>query len=122
MTKYKRWLNLESATTGLSYEHDGVTFKREAFSSHAANAIAAEFTASEPGKINFDLRIIRQAGMPIQDRSPDAREMDPEGVDTNIYMDTVTVVDNALVMKAKTGGDGVQLCLTATASVEGGTV
>jgi alpha-L-fucosidase 2 len=117
---YKRWLDLETATTGVSYDLGGVCFTRELFASHPANVIAAEFTASKPGMVTFDLRIIRQAGMPIQDRSPDAREMDPQGVDTNIYMDTVTVVDNVLVMKARTGGNGVQMCLTATVTVEGG--
>ena len=117
---YKRWLDLETATTGVSYDLGEVCFTRELFASHPANVIAAEFTASKPGMVTFDLRIIRQAGMPIQDRSPDAREMDPQGVDTNIYMDTVTVVDNVLVMKARTGGNGVQMCLTATVTVEGG--
>lgn len=118
---YKRWLDLETATTGVSYDLGEVRFTRELFASHPANVIAAEFTASKPGMVTFDLRIIRQAGMPIQDRSPDAREMDPQGVDTNIYMDTVAVVDNVLVMKARTGGNGVQMCLTATVTIEGGT-
>jgi alpha-L-fucosidase 2 len=119
-SNYKRWLDLKTATTGVSYDFGGVTFMRELFASQTANVIAAEFTASKPGMVTFDLRIIRQAGMPILDRSPDAREMDPEGVDTNIYMDSVTAVNNVLVMKARTGGDGVQLCLTATVTAEGG--
>jgi alpha-L-fucosidase 2 len=119
-SNYKRWLNLDTAIAGVSYDFEGTTFTRELFASQVANVIAAEFTANKPGMVTFDLRIIRQAGMPIQDRSPDAREMDPEGVDTNIYMDSVTEVDNALVMKARTGGGGVQLCLTATVTAEGG--
>jgi alpha-L-fucosidase 2 len=118
---YKRWLDLETATTSVSYDLGEVRFTRELFASHPANVIAAEFTASTPGMVTFDLRIIRQAGMPIQDRSPDAREMDPQGVDTNIYMDTVTVIDSVLVMKARTGGNGVQMCFTATVTIEGGT-
>jgi len=120
VTNYKRWLDLETATTGVSYDYGSVTFTRELFASHTANVIAAEFTATKAGMVAFDLRIIRQNGMPIQDRSPDAREMDPEGVDSNIYMDSVTVVDNILVMKARTGGEGVQMCLTATVITEGG--
>ena len=119
-SNYRRWLDLDTATTGVSYDFGSVKFTREIFASHAANVIAAEFTATKPGMVTFDLRIIRQAGAPIQDRSPDAREMDPEGVDTNIYMDNVTVVDNVLVMKARTGGGGVQLCLTAVVTAEGG--
>lgn len=119
-SNYKRWLDLDTATTGVSYDFDGVTFKRELFASQTANVLAAEFTASKLGMVTFDLRIIRQTGMPILDRSPNAREMDPEGVDTNVYMDSVTVVNNVLAMKARTGGDGVQLCLTAAVTAEGG--
>ena len=120
VTQYKRWLDIETATAGISYDYDGATFQRELFASYPANALVAEFKSSEPGRVTFDLRIIRQAGMPIQDRSLDAREMDPEGVDTNIYMDSVKVVNDVLVMKAKTGGGGVELCLAAAVSAVGG--
>jgi alpha-L-fucosidase 2 len=119
-TNYERYLDLNTATTGLSYDVNGIRYSRELFSSHPANVIAAEFTASEPGHVTFDLRVIRQAGMPIHDRPMLATDMDPEGVDTNIYMDSVTVVDNCLVMKARTGGDGVRMCLTATVTAQGG--
>ena len=122
VTNYKRWLDLETATAGVSYEHDGVVFKREVFASFPADAIVAKFTSSQRGTVTFDLRIIRQAGMPIQDRSLDAREMDPEGVDTNIYMDSVEVMDDMLVMRAKTGGGGVDLCLVAAVSTTGGSL
>lgn len=119
-SNYKRYLDLENAVTAVSYDVDGVCYSREVFASYPAGVIAARFWASEPGNLSFCMRIIRQAGMPIQDRSPDAREMDPEGVDTNIYMDAVTVSNNILVMKARTGGGGVALCLAATVIVEGG--
>ena len=119
-SNYKRHLDLENAITSVSYDWQGVRYSRELFASNPANVIASKFSASKPGNISFNLRIIRQAGMPIQDRSPDAREMDPAGVDTNIYMDTVTASNNCLMMKARTGGDGVQLCLTATVTIEGG--
>ena len=119
-SNYKRSLDLENAVTSVSYDVEGVRHSREIFASNPANVIAAKFSASKPGNVTFNIRIIRQAGMPIQDRSPDAREMDPEGVDTNVYMDTVTASNNCLVMKAQTGGDGVKLCLTATVTVERG--
>lgn len=52
----------------MSYNIGEVRFTRELFASHPENVIAAEFTASKPGMVTFDLRIIRQAGMPIQER------------------------------------------------------
>ena len=119
-SNYKRYLDLENAVTGVSYDWQGVRYSREIFASNPANVIAGKIWASKPNSLNFNLRIIRQAGMPIQDRSPDAREMDPEGVDTNIYMDTVNASNNCLVMKAQTGGGGVRLCLTATVITEQG--
>lgn len=55
-------------------------------------------------------------------RPSDGRKLQPQDVDTNTYMDSVAVVDNVLVMKARTGGNGVQMCLTATVTIEGGTL
>lgn len=43
-----------------------------------------------------------------------------EGVDTNIYMDSITVSDRCLILKAQTGGNGVQVCLAVTVHVQGG--
>ena len=118
---YKRWLDLATATAGVTYDIDDVTYKRELFASHPANIIAAELSASKPGMVNFDLRIIRQSGLPIQDPSPDAREMDPEGIDSNIYMDSIVAKDGVLTMKGQTGGNGVTFCLTAVVQTQGGT-
>lgn len=119
---YERWLDLETATAGVSYDVGEVRFTRELFASHPENVIAAEFTASKPGMITLDLRIIRQAGMPIHDRSYGARRLNPQDVDTNTYMDSVSVIDNVLVMKARTAGGGVHMCLTATVTIDGGTL
>lgn len=50
---YYRDLDLEKALSHVSYEVDGVTYKREYLSSHPDNAIVAHFTASKTGKISF---------------------------------------------------------------------
>ena len=119
-SNYERSLDLESAITRVAYDVNRVRYFRELFASKPSNVIAAKLTASERGKVSFRLRIHRQSAMPIHDMSPDAREMPPDGVDTNIYLDSISVADDCLVLKARTGGDGVRLCLTSTVKAEGG--
>ena len=120
VTNYQRYLDLESATTGVSYVVGGHHYHRQLFASKPSDIIAAKFTASASGQVSFKLRIHRQSGTPVDGLSPDAREMSPEGVDTNVYLDSISLVRKCLVMKARTGGDGVGLCLAATVTVEGG--
>ena len=53
ITNYKRWLNLEDATTGVSYSKGGVTYQREVFSSAPDQVIVIRLTADKKGSINF---------------------------------------------------------------------
>ncbi len=53
VTNYKRWLNLEDATTGVSYTKGGVTYQREVFSSAPDQIIVIRITADKKGSINF---------------------------------------------------------------------
>ena len=50
---YRRQLDLEEAVTSVSYEKDGVRFKRELFSSNPDEAIVMRVEASEKGALNF---------------------------------------------------------------------
>jgi len=120
VAKYIRYLDLQSAITGVQYESEGVQYERELFSSQPRNVIAAKFSASRPGRITFRLRIIRQSGVPLDNLSPNGMATAAEGVDTNIYMDSITVSDRCLILKAQTGGNGVQVCLAVTVHVQGG--
>ena len=120
VSNYERSLDLASAITAVSYDIHGVHYSREIFANNPSNVIAAKFSASESSKVNFKMRIHRQNAMPIYGMSPDAKEMPPDGVDTNIYLDSIEIVHGYLVLKARTGGHGVQLCLTAKVAVEGG--
>jgi len=52
-TNYYRELNIETAVTSTHYDVDGVTYKREVFSSNPDQVIIARMTASKSGKINF---------------------------------------------------------------------
>lgn len=50
---YRRWLDLETATAGVRYEHKGVTYERTVFTSLADNVTIVRLTASKKGKLNL---------------------------------------------------------------------
>jgi alpha-L-fucosidase 2 len=52
---YKRTLDIEKAISTVSYELNGVTFKREIFSSFADNVIMIKLSSSKKGSLNFAL-------------------------------------------------------------------
>lgn len=53
---YKRELRLNYAVSTVSYEYDGVNYKREYFANYPSNVIVVRLTADQPGKISFTLR------------------------------------------------------------------
>ncbi len=54
---YKRELNLEDALSRVSYEVDGVKFKRETFSSFPAQSLLIRLEASKKGALNFKVSL-----------------------------------------------------------------
>jgi alpha-L-fucosidase 2 len=52
---YNRTLDIEKAISTVSYEVNGVTFKREIFSSFADNVIMIKLTSSKKGSLNFNI-------------------------------------------------------------------
>ena len=60
-TGYKRWLNLETGITSVQFIVDGITYRREVFSSHPDEVIVIRLTADKPGSISFkaNLRGVR---------------------------------------------------------------
>lgn len=56
---YRRDLNLDTATARVQYEHDGVSFLREAFSSPVDQALVVRLTASQAGQLNFNVSLTR---------------------------------------------------------------
>ncbi len=52
---YNRTLDIEKAISTVSYEVNGVTFKREIFSSFADNVIMVKLSSSKKGSLNFSL-------------------------------------------------------------------
>ncbi len=54
-TNYRRELDLASATTTVTYEAGGVTYRRECFSSAPDQVLVVRYTASKPGKISLEV-------------------------------------------------------------------
>jgi alpha-L-fucosidase 2 len=52
-TDYRRWLDLATATAGVSFRRGDVTFTREIFASHADDVILLRLAASRPGALSF---------------------------------------------------------------------
>lgn len=102
--EYERYLDLEQGVSGVEYYVGGVKYERAMFASYPDNVIVAHVKTSESGLLAFDMRVFR-GGL---------------GPDGNVYMDSIEEVDGCLVMKARTGGNGVQLCLVASVEVEKG--
>jgi alpha-L-fucosidase 2 len=57
VTKYRRSLDLETAVTSVDYEYQGVTYHREVLASLPRAVILVHLTASQPGKLDFDVAL-----------------------------------------------------------------
>ncbi len=57
VTNYVRDLDIANAVASVSYDFDGVNYKREYFNSYPDNVLAMRLTASEVGKLTFDASI-----------------------------------------------------------------
>ena len=53
---YRRTLDIKSAISTVSYDVDGVSFRRELFSSFADNVIVVRLSSSKKGSLNFKIR------------------------------------------------------------------
>ncbi len=81
ITNYKRWLNLENATTGVSYAMGGVNYQREIFSSAPDQVIAIRITADKPGSINFSANLRGVRNQTHSNYATDYFKMDGYGND-----------------------------------------
>ena len=54
---YRRELNLDTGVSTVEYASGAVTYRREVFASHPANAIVVRLTASRPGSLAFAVRL-----------------------------------------------------------------
>ena len=59
-TGYRRWLDLDTAVTGVSFQLDGATYTRETFSSAPDHALVTRITSTRKDGVSFTLDLSRQ--------------------------------------------------------------
>ncbi|MGN8070423.1 glycoside hydrolase family 95 protein [Mucilaginibacter sp. 22184] len=102
VTNYQRSLSLPTAVANTSYQVDGVTYKREYFTSFGDDVDMIRLTADKPGKLNFSINISR-----------------PERSATSTSGNTLLLqgrLDNG------TDGNGMQYQASVKAKLTGGTL
>jgi len=57
VTDYRRELDLDSAIAQVTYQSDGVTFRRQAFASYPDGVVVVRITADQPGHVSLTLQM-----------------------------------------------------------------
>jgi len=78
---YKIWLDLETGITSVSYQANGITYKREVFASAPDQAIVIRITADKPGSISFTANLRGERNQTHSNYATDYFRMDPDGND-----------------------------------------
>lgn len=81
VTGYKRWLDLESGTSGVSYQSNGITYQRTVFASVPDQVIVVRITANKPGSISFTANLRGVRNQTHSNYATDYFRMDPYGND-----------------------------------------
>ena len=79
VTDYKRWLDLDTATTCVTYRAHGIQYRREVFSSAPDQVIAVRLTASKPGQISLRAQLRGVRNMAHSNYGTDYFRMDAVG-------------------------------------------
>jgi alpha-L-fucosidase 2 len=81
VTDYKRWLDLETGISGVSYTADGITYQREVLASTPDQVIVVRITANKPGSISFTANLRGERNQVHSNYATDYFKMDPYGDD-----------------------------------------
>jgi alpha-L-fucosidase 2 len=81
VTNYKRWLDLGTGVSSVEYKVNGVTYRREVFSSVPDQVIAVRLTADKAGSISFTAELRGERNGAHSNYATDYFRMD--GADTN---------------------------------------
>jgi alpha-L-fucosidase 2 len=81
ITDYKRWLDLETGITGVTYISNGITYQREVLASVPDQVIVVRITADKPGSISFTANLRGERNQVHSNYATDYFKMDPYGND-----------------------------------------
>jgi alpha-L-fucosidase 2 len=123
ITGYKRWLDLQTGITGITYISNGITYKREVWASAPHQVIVVRITASTPGSISFTANLRGERNQAHSNYATDYFKMDAYGNDGVVlagksadYMGVEGKIKYAAQLKAIPEGgtvktDGVDLII-----------
>ena len=81
ITDYKRWLDLETGISGVSYTSKGIRYQRQVLASAPDQVIVVRITADEPGSISFTANLRGERNQMHSNYATDYFKMDPYGND-----------------------------------------
>ncbi len=81
ITDYKRWLDLETGISGVSYISEGIRYQREVLASAPDQVIIVRITADKPGSISFTANLRGERNQVHSNYATDYFKMDPYGND-----------------------------------------
>jgi alpha-L-fucosidase 2 len=81
VTAYKRWLDLNTGISSVSYNANGINFQRDVFSSAPDQVIVVRITSNKPGSISFKANLRGVRNQTHSNYATDYFRMDPYGND-----------------------------------------
>jgi alpha-L-fucosidase 2 len=81
VTDYKRWLDLETGISGVSYKSNGIIYQRKVFSSAPDQVIVVRITADKLNSISFTANLRGERNQVHSNYATDYFRMDPYGND-----------------------------------------
>jgi alpha-L-fucosidase 2 len=78
---YHRWLNLETGTTNVEYQANGITWRREVLASTPDQVIVVRITTDRPGSVSFTANLRGERNQTHSNYATDYFRMDPYGAD-----------------------------------------
>ncbi|WP_341837313.1 glycoside hydrolase family 95 protein [Chitinophaga pollutisoli] len=119
-SRYTRSLDLQNALAKISYEADGVTYTRTAFSSYPGQAFVLRLEADQPGKLNFEIKLSgphQRTARVHRNNTLESGGKAPAHVDPN-YLDT----PHPIIYDSATAGKGMRYTTLVQVENTGGTV
>lgn len=101
VTDYRRELDLEKAVCSVQYQSEGITYKREVFLSHPADAMIIKCSASKEKALNFDVTLGRVK---------------------NTFEAVTKIGDEGICLYGSLGKDGFEYAMSVIACVKEGIV
>jgi alpha-L-fucosidase 2 len=81
ISNYKRWLDLETGISGVSYTSNGINYQRDVFVSAPDQVIVVRISSDKPGRISFTANLRGERNQAHSNYATDYFRMDPFGTD-----------------------------------------